>query len=160
MNKVVRGLAVALVTVALVGTASAATSTSQVQVTVPLFDILSVSNSGVITLSVSQGDSEMTGSDNSALLWYVHTGSGSKKITAAVTTDPSGADDITLTVQVTDGNGQQTIYLSGTATAAKDVYTNISRGILWNKTVAYTAAATTTEAGSYTFVVTFTSTDQ
>ena len=160
MKKVLIGLTAAALALGLAGTAAAATSASQVTVTVPLFDMLSVTNSAGITLSASVGDSEMTGSDNSATLWYLHTGSNQKKITAAVTTDPSGTDDITLTVQVADGNGQQTIYSSGTATAAKDVYTNISRGVRRDKTVTYTAAATTTDADAYAFVVTFTSTDQ
>jgi hypothetical protein len=160
MKKVLTGLAIAVLALGLVGTATGATDTSSVTVTVPLFDLLTVSNSAGITLSVTPGDDKMTGSDASALLWYVHTGSGQKKVTAEVTTDPSGDDDITLTVEVAGGSGQQTVYSSGTATAAKNVYTNIARGILWNKTVTYTAAATTTEAGAYTFVVTFTSTDQ
>lgn len=163
MKKLIASLTVVLLTLGSVGAVMAATDTSSLTVTASAVDKLSVDDAtGVITLDGTAGSDALTGADNTAAdLRYTHNSSGTKKITAQVTTDPAG-DDITLTVQVQGGESAQEICTAGTATAAKDVYTALARGTINNKTVTYSAAATAsgTVAGDYVFVITFTSADE
>ena len=162
MKKLIASLTVVLLTLGSVGAVMATTDTSSLTVTALSVDKLSVDDATGISLDGTAGSNALTGADDTAAsLRYTHNSSGTKKITAEVTTDPAG-DDITLTVAVQGGESAQEICTAGTATIAKDVYKTLARGTINNKTVTYSAAATAsgTVAGDYVFVVTFTSVDE
>lgn len=137
--------------------AMAASDTSDVTVIITLVDVLTLIDGGTITLDDAGG---WSGTDSTAVLNYTHNSATSKQITA-VTTDPGGTHDITLTVAVQDGTGPEGIVVSGTVQAAQVVYTGIAAGTLTDKAVTYTASATAagSRAGNYVFTVTFTSSD-
>ncbi len=155
-------LLVAVLVVGLTGVAMAITDTSNLTVTVSSIDLLAVDNATTgITLNGTAGSSALTGADDTtAKLNYTHNSATSKKITAEVTTDPSG-DDITLKVTVNGGAGIQTICTAGTATeGGAVVYTGITAGAITNADVTYNATATTaTPTAGYDFVITYTSAD-
>lgn len=140
--------------------AMAATDTSDVTVTINVVDALTVTDAAA---AIVLDEPTWSGSDNSATLDYTHNSATNKKITAQVLSGdmPAGTQDITLTVEVQDGAGQQTIVSGGTEQTAQTVYTGIAAGTLSSKTVTYTASATAagSRAGSYLFTVTFTSSD-
>lgn len=164
MKALTKILLVALLAVGLTSVVMAATDDSALTVTVSSIDLLSVGDAtGGITLDGTAGSNALTGTDNAAAtLNYTHNQTTpNKKITAEVTTDPTG-DDITLTVTVADGAGEQTICTDGTATVGGAVvYTAITAGALTDKTVTYhaTATASGSPAADYVFAITYTSTD-
>ena len=144
----------------------AATATSNIQVTVSAIDALTVTDGGTITLNTIAG-SNLTGTpDATARLSYTHNSSTNKQITAQVLTGgmPAGTQDITLTVAVTDAlaTGTKTLVTAGTANGtAQQVMNNIPKGAISSDVVTYGAQCTVagTNAGSYTFTVTYTSLD-
>jgi hypothetical protein len=147
------------------GTALAATDTSTVNVTVAAIDVLQVTDGGTISLNQVSGNDITGDPDNTATLSYTHNFSTNRMITAQVLEGgmPAGTQDISLTVAVTGGAGEVTLVSGGTRNMNPlAVWNNIPRGAISNAAVTYAAAATAsgTEAGSYTFTVTFTSTDQ
>jgi hypothetical protein len=139
---------------------AATTGSATVSFTIQAIDALNVSNGAGISLTGTAGATTLSGSpDTGAVLNYTHNSTTTKKITAQVTTNPSG-QNITLTVEVASGAGQKTIVTAGTAAAAQTVYSAIPHGVLTNKTVTYGASATVTgtPVGYYDFVITYTST--
>ncbi len=170
------GFTMALMLIAgLTGTAMAASSTSEVTVVVEGIDLLYVSDGGTITLNSDDVDwddikagtstEDLVGedSDATARLYFMHN-SGTKKIDAQVTTTPASDNSITLTVAVdgAESTGAQTLYSDGSEEAAQDVLTGIDPGLIFGRTVTYSAKATSagTAPATYDFVVTFTSVDE
>jgi len=152
-------------TFAIGGIAKAATDTSTVQVTVAAIDALVVTDGGTITLDEVAGNNITGDPDTTARLSYTHNFATNRMITAEVLAGgmPAGTQDITLTVAVAGGAGTVTLVSGGTRYGSPQaVWNNIPRGAISDATVTYGASATAsgTEAGSYTFTVTFTSTDQ
>ncbi|MCX5787093.1 MAG: hypothetical protein NTX64_01095 [Elusimicrobia bacterium] len=139
---------------------------SSESVTVPLLDLLAITNGGTITLDSSIANpagSAVLGpvNDSTARLNYTQNSTGLKKITAQATTAPTG-NDITLTVAVAGGAGTKTLVSNGTAQASQDVYTGIAAGAFSNRTVTYGARCTVTgtkvsASTNFVYTVTFTS---
>lgn len=173
MKRFTRFAVVLMLMTGLTSMVSAATSTSGVTVEVQAIDLLYVSDGGTIILNSEDVDWEgikgetntedLVGedSDATARLYFMHN-SGSKKITAQVSSAPSTDNDITMTVAVQGGTGAQTLYSDGSEEAAQDVRTGINPGLIWGQTVTYSAKATSagTAPATYDFVVTFTSVDE
>ena len=139
---------------------------SSESVTVPMLDLLAITNGGTITLDSSVANPAVSGvlgpiSDSTAVLNYTQNSASLKKITAEATTAPAG-NDITLTVTVAGGAGTKTLVSNGAAQASQDVYTGMAAGALSNRTVTYGAQCTVTGTKisantNFVYTVTFTS---
>lgn len=142
-------------------TVMAASDTSDIEVSVAAIDALTVTDGGTITLDDVTGGVITGDPDTTADLSYTHNLANNRMITAEATTVPGG-QTITLTVSVAGGAGERTLVNAGTGQSAQQVWNNIPRGAITDAEVTYSASATAagTPAGSYTFTVTFTSTDQ
>jgi hypothetical protein len=162
-----KGLAVLLAGFMFLGIGSvvmAATSESQVQVTVAAVDALVVTNGGTISLTTIVGNNMSGADDTTATLSYTHNSATNKQITAQVLAPgmPAGTQDITLTTAVAGGAGTVTLVNAGTRNATPQVVrTGIPAGAISNAVVTYGAHCTAsgTIANTYTFVVTYTSLD-
>lgn len=165
MRKILGVVFAGVMVVGFGSTLMAATDTSTVQVTVAAIDALVVTDGGTITLDDVSGNTITGDPDTTARLSYTHNLGTNRMITAEVLEGgmPTGTQDITLTVSVAGGAGTVTLVSDGVRHGSpQSVWNNIPRGAISNAVVTYGASATAsgTEAGSYMFTVTFTSTDQ
>jgi hypothetical protein len=142
----------------------AATDDSNVQVTIAAVDELDVTDGGVISLATINGNNLTGIDDTAARLSYKHNSTTNKQITAQVLAGgmPAGSQDITLTAAVAGGESAVTLVIAGSRNlTAQVVETGIAAGAISNAVVTYGAHCTAsgTRAGTYTFVVTYTSSD-
>jgi hypothetical protein len=142
----------------------AATNNSNVQISITAVDELDVTDGGTINLTTVTGNSLTGTDDTTARLSYKHNSAINKQITAQVLAGgmPSGTQDITLTAVVTGGESAVTLVNAGSRNlTAQVVETGIAAGTITNAVVTYGAYCTAsgTRASTYTFVVTYTSSD-
>ena len=163
-------LAIALVAVlALIGSAAmAATDDETITVNVDAINLLVVptsnSNLTLTTSTAGAANYDETTDTDTGGLDFCHNSTTNQKITAVAAADGGNpTNDITLTVTVADGAGEQTLVASGTDQSAATVYSAMAAGaydkdILWeaNASLASTKDNSTTD---YIWTVTFTSLD-
>lgn len=158
MRTLIAGLIVAGLGLGSAAGVSAATSSSELLISVQAIDALEVTGGGALKLG---GADLLTGApDRQARLRYSHNDRSPKSITAQIAGAPAG-QDISLTVSIDGGAGPRTLLRDGVPMPAQVVYGDIPAGALADQAITYEARATRarTRDGNYQLTITYTSLD-
>lgn len=145
------------------GLAMAQSDNHNVEVTIDDIALIDASAGPVqLTLTAAGAGSDLgTDSDNGESLSFSHNQSTQQIITAVASEVDVSTNDVTLTLELQNGDGQVTIIDGGVVQSAQTLRDNIARGAFSSQTLTYEASATLSGSVPYTNIwqITFTMQD-